>query len=68
MTRATQLFDFNLAATLISFILFGKWLENSAKTTADAIASMLALQVPTALLVEKRVECWFNVRLMPNCS
>ena len=32
MTRATQFFDFNIAATLISFILFGKWLQKQSKS------------------------------------
>ena len=37
---------------LISFILFWRWLESRAKgTTGDAIASLLALQAQTALLV-----------------
>ena len=69
MTGATQFFDFNIAAVLISFILFGKWLQSRAKaSTGDAIASLLALQGPNALLVEERTECWLNVRLMSNCS
>ena len=38
---------------LISFILFGKWLECKAKaSTGDAIASLTALQALTILLVE----------------
>jgi len=53
-TGTAQLLDFNTAATLISFILFGKWLESKAKaSTGDAIASLLALQAQTALLVEE---------------
>ena len=43
--------DFNTAAMLISFIL-KRWLESRAKgSTGDAIASLLALQAQTALLV-----------------
>ena len=53
-TKTVHFFDFNICATLTSFILFGKWLESRAKaSTEHAIASMLALQVPTALLVEE---------------
>ena len=38
----------------MSFILSGKWLESRAKaSTGDAIASLSALQAPTALLVEE---------------
>ena len=38
-------FDFNIAATLISFNLFVKWLESRAKAnTGDAIASLLAFK------------------------
>ena len=62
--------DFNTAAMLISFILFWKWLQSRAKgSTGDAIASLLSLQAPTALLVEEEDESiWSNVRLMQNCS
>ena len=43
--------DFNTAAMLISFIL-KRWLESRVKgSTGDAIASLLALQAQTALLV-----------------
>ena len=43
-----KLLDFNIAVPLISFILSETWLE-----TRDAIASLLALQALTALLVEE---------------
>ena len=39
---------------LISFILFGKWLECKAKaSTGDATASLSSLQALTLLLVEE---------------
>ena len=71
-TWTAQLFDFNIAATLISFILFGNWLESKAKaSTGDAIASLLALEAPTALLIEGEdgvlVEREFDAKLLLEC-
>lgn len=45
--------NFDASAMLITFVLLGKWLECRAKSnTGEAIASLLALQAKTALLVE----------------
>ena len=71
-TGTAQLVDFNSAATLISFILFGKWLESKAKaSTGDAIASLLTLEAPTALFVEEDdgvlVEREVDAKLLLEC-
>ena len=68
-TGIAQFFDFNLAATLMSFILSEKWLESRAKaSTGDAIASLLSSQAPTALLVEEEDGVLVEPRLMRTCS
>lgn len=42
---------FETSATLITFILLGKYLESSARArTADAITALMNLQTPTAIL------------------
>ena len=70
-TGTAQLLDFNIVVTLISFILSEKWLESRARQSiGDAIASLLALQAPTALLVEEDavlVEQEVAVKLLLEC-
>ena len=38
-----QFFDFNFAATLLSFILLDMWLEAGQSSAGDAIPSLLTL-------------------------
>ena len=70
-TGTVQLLDFNIAATLLSFIMSERWLESRAKqSTGDAIASLMALQAPTALLVEEDgmlVEREIDANLLLEC-
>ena len=70
-TGTAQLLDFNIVVTLISFILSEKWLESRARQSiGDAIASLLALQAPTALLVEEDavlVEQEVAIKLLLEC-
>ena len=67
-TGTAQFLDFNIALTLISFILSEKWLESRAKqSTGDAIVSLFALQ---ALLVEENavlVEREVDAKLLLKC-
>ena len=67
-----QLWDFNIALTLISFILSERWLESRAKqSTGEDIASLLALQAPTALLFEEDgvlVEREADAKLLVECN
>ena len=71
-TGTAQHFDFNIAAPLISFIPFGKWLESKAKSsTGDASASLFALEASTAPLVEEEdgvlVEREVDAKLLLEC-
>ena len=70
-TETAQFLDFNIALMLIAFILSEKWLERRAKQSiGDAIASLLALQAPTALLVEENgvlVEREVDANLLLEC-
>ena len=72
-TGTAQFLDFNIATTLISFILSEKWLESRAKArTGDAIASVCELcKAPTPPLVEEEdgvlVEREVDAKLLLVC-
>ena len=60
MTRATQFFDFNIAVTLISFILSEKWLESRAKQALERTLLVCQLFKFRLLCSSRRTECWLN--------